>query len=250
MRVTQLWRYPVKSMRGEMLTKVTLGPAGIAGDRARAVVDAKSGVSLSAKRYGELLSCQATTVDGEVWVEFADGEVLDANSPLVAEKLSSILKREVRVSEAGDRPIQHEFPTEIATGEGAPFLHEPGLEAFVDRAPIHLLTNATLAELERLKPDSQFVVARFRPNIVVEVDTIGFVENAWVGRTLSVGAASLRVLDHKPRCVMTTRSQGELPRDPGVLRTIAQSNGGHAGIEATAEGLATIRIGDTCHLTG
>lgn len=250
MRVIQLSRYPVKSMLGEELAEVRLGPAGIAGDRVRAVVDKETGVSLSAKRYGDLLSCRATTVDGEVWIRFADGEELNADSALVAEKLSSILNRHVRVSGVVGGVIRHEFPAEIGTGEGAPFLHEPGLEAFFDRAPVHLLTSATLAELQRFKPDSQFEASRFRPNIVVEVDTVGFVEDGWVGKVIRVGSASLLVLDHKPRCVMTTRPQGDLPRDPGILRTIAQSNGGNAGIELAARELATIHVGDVVHIPG
>jgi uncharacterized protein YcbX len=247
-RVTQLWRYPVKSMLGEELNEIHLGPEGISGDRVRAVVDRASGVSLSAKRYGELLSCRATTMGGEVVIRFSDGEEFGADSPSVAEKLSAILNRSVRVAAADGGVIRHEFPTEIGTGEGAPFVHEPGLGAFFDRAPLHLLSSATLAELQRLKPDSQFAVSRFRPNIVVSVNATGFVEDDWVGSTLRVGSADLVVLDRKPRCVMTTRPQGDLPKDPDVLRTVAQSNGGNVGIELTANGPATIRVGDAVHV--
>jgi len=243
-RVTHLWRYPVKSMLGEELDEIHLGPEGIEGDRVRAVVDSVSGVSMSAKRYGELLSCSAMTVDGEVLIRFADGEELAADSPSAAGKLSDILKRDVRVAVADGGVIRHEFPTDIETGEGAPFLHEPGLEAFFDRAPLHLLSSATLAELQRLNPESRFTVSRFRPNIVVSVDATGFVEDAWVGSTLWVGPATLVVLDRKPRCVMTTRQQGDLPKDPGILRTVAQSNGGNAGIELAAKESAMIKVGD------
>jgi len=249
-QVTQLWRYPVKSMLGEELDEVHLGPEGIAGDRARAVVDSTSGVSLSAKRYGALLSCQARTVDGEVVIRFADGEEFGADSSAVAAKLSALLNRSVRVATAEGGRIRHEFPTEIDSGEGAPYLHEPGLEAFFDRAPLHLLSSASLAELQRLTPDSQFTVSRFRPNIVVSVNGTGFVEDGWVGKTVRVGSADLLVIDRKPRCVMTTRPQGDLPKDPAVLRTVAQSNGGNVGIELTAKGPATIRVGDPVQVAG
>ena len=143
-----------------------------------------------------------------------------------------------------DGVVQHEFPTEIATGAGLPFLHEPGLDGFFDEAPLHLLTTATLAELQRLRPESSFVAARFRPNILVGVDLAGFVEDAWVGKILHVGSAELAVLDRTARCVMTTRPQGDLEKDPRVLRTVAQSNEGNAGVGLKATQTATVRVGD------
>ena len=61
-------------------------------------------------------------------------------------------------------------------------------EVFFDRAPLHLLTTATLGELRRLQPDSVFDRARFRPNFVVNTDETGFVENDWVDKDLDLGA--------------------------------------------------------------
>ncbi len=245
MNVTELWRFPIKSMLGEQLSEVQVGPLGFEGDRRRAVIDVDSGVSLSAKRYAELLRCRCRTVGDTVRIEFADGDKLDADSSRAAEKLSALLDRRVGVQAVGDGSVvRHEFPTEIATGSGAPYLHEPGLDAYFDRAPLHLLTTATLAELGRLKPASSFVAARFRPNILVGVDLVGFVEDDWVGRTLRVASVEFEVIDRKPRCVMTTRPQGDLQKDPDVLRTVAQSNGGNAGIELRTADTSVIRVGD------
>ena len=251
MNVTELWRFPIKSMLGEQLAEVQVGPLGFEGDRRRAVIDVDSGVSLSAKRYGELLRCRSRTVGERVTIEFPDGEDLDADSSRAWERLSTLLDRRVVVQAVREGGVvKHEFPTEIATGSGAPFLHEPGLDAYFDRAPLHLLTTATLAELGRLQPASSFVTARFRPNIMVAVDLVGFVEDDWVGKTLRVGSVEFEVIDRKPRCVMTTRSQGDLQKDPGVLRTVAQSNGGNAGIELKTTETATIRVGDAVAVSG
>ena len=100
--------------------------------------------------------------------------------------------------------------------------------AFFDGTVIHLLTSATLARLRALYPAGNFDVRRFRPNIVVEIpdETAGFVEDAWVGRTLAIGETlRLDVLLPCPRCVMATLSQGNaIPRDVGILRTIARNN--------------------------
>ena len=88
MNVTELWRFPIKSMLGEQLHEVDIGPLGFVGDRRRAVIDADSGVSLSAKRYGELLRCRARTVGERVTIEFADGADVDDRAPLRGDRVT------------------------------------------------------------------------------------------------------------------------------------------------------------------
>lgn len=245
MKVTEVWRYPVKSMLGEELDHAEVEPGGIRGDRQWAVVDAESGVSLSAKRYAELLSCRARTKDGEVMIVLPDGSDLPVESTEAANGLSVLLGRNVITRSAeSNQTIQHEFPTAITEGEGEPFLWEPGTEAFFDRAPLHLLTTATLSELRRLQPDPVFHRARFRPNFVVDTDETGFVENDWVNKRLTLGSLKCQVIDHKPRCVMVTRSQGDLPKDIEVIRTILKNNDGNAGVELRALESGTIRCGE------
>ena len=118
---------------------------------------------------------------------------------------------------------------------------------FFDCATVHLLTTATLDRLHQLYPQGRFEVPRFRPNVVVapasgEKD---FVENAWVGHTLAIGdAVRLSITGPCVRCVMTTLAQGDLPRDPGILRTAAQHNKVSVGIYATVERGGSIRRGD------
>ena len=235
MKLSEVWRYPVKSMLGEQLEQAEVEPSGIQGDRQWAVVDADSGVSLSAKRYAALLTCRAWTNDSEVLIVMPDGSEFPAGSIDVANSLSELLGRQVvtRSAEATQK-IRHEFPTAITEGEGEPFLWEPGTSAFFDRAPLHLLTTATLAELRRLQPESAFVRARFRPNFVIDTAEAGFIENEWMDKDLNLGSVTCRVIDLKPRCVMVTRSQGDLPTDVGVIRTIIKNNDGNAGVELRA----------------
>jgi uncharacterized protein YcbX len=151
----------------------------------------------------------------------------------------------VAVRPAGaDHKVRHEFPTEITVGEGEPFIWEPGLDAFFDRAPLHLITTATLAELTRLRPESTFTRARFRPNFLIQSDGVGFVEDAWVGKELTIGSATCHVLDRKPRCVMTTRAQADLSKDTDIIKTIAKSNEGNAGIELDTRVPGIVRRGN------
>jgi uncharacterized protein len=72
----------------------------------------------------------------------------------------------------------------------------------------------------------------------------GFVEDGWIGRTIALGAARLRIDGACPRCVMTTLAQGDLPQDPGVLRAAVRGNGGNVGVYATVVRGGRVRRGD------
>ena len=249
MKLHEIWRYPVKSMLGERLDEVEVGPNGVEGDRRRAVVDAKTGVSLSAKRYADLLRCRAWTKGSEVMIGLPDGSELVADSPEATDGLSNLLGRRVTVRTAGaGHRVRHEFPSDLAVGEGETFIWEPGLDAFFDRAPLHLITTATLAELTRLRPDSTFARDRFRPNFLVQIDGTGFVEDSWVGKELSIGSVKCHVLDRKPRCVMTTRAQGDLSKDTDIIKTVVKNNEGNAGIELGTRETGVVRNGDQVSL--
>jgi uncharacterized protein YcbX len=244
MEVTEIWRYPVKSMLGEQLDQANVGPGGMQGDRQWAVVDVESGVSLSAKRYADLLQCRAWTSDGDVIIRLPHGGDYPAGSVEVARGLSDLLGREVTTRSAQDtETIQHEFPTAVTEGEGEPFLWEPGTKAFVDSAALQLLTTATLIELQRLQPASIFHRVRFRPNFLVETNETGFVEDNWVNKTVTLGSLRCQVTDHTRRCVMVTRAQEDLPRDTEVIRTILKSNHGNAGVALQCPISGVLRCG-------
>jgi uncharacterized protein YcbX len=76
-----------------------------------------------------------------------------------------------------------------------------------------------------------------------------FAENAWVGHTLVIGTAvRLNITGPCGRCVMTTLAQGDLPPDPGILRTAAQHNHVNVGVYAAVARAGTIRPGDAIRL--
>ena len=119
---------------------------------------------------------------------------------------------------------------------------------FFDCAVVHLLTTATLDRLGELYPRGRFEVRRFRPNIVVQPASgkTGFIENTWVGHTLAIGdEVRLSITGPCGRCVMTTLPQGDLPRDPDILRTAAQHNHVQVGVYAAVVRGGMIRRGDS-----
>ena len=244
MEVVEIWRYPVKSMLGEQLDQAKVGPGGIQGDRRWAVVDTESGVSLSAKRYANLLSCRARTGDDGVLITIPGHDEYPAGSTELACRLSDLLERKVTTRSADVvEKIQHEFPTAVTEGEGKPFLYEPETEAFFDCAPLQLLTIETLVELQRLLPASIIHPVRFRPNFLVETKESGFVEQDWVNKDVTLGSLRCQVYDDTRRCIMVALAQGDIPIDTEVIRTILKKNKGRAGVALKTLDVGVVNCG-------
>lgn len=240
--VSELWRYPVKSMAGEGLAEVDVTAHGLSGDRAYALVDpasGKVGSAKSVKRFGDLLKCRAEFVtppqpDGTlppVRITLAGGKVVSSEQPDATEILAAAFGPPVSLVSAAPKDLLLEFAAGTLGGKYADATEAPIAGAappgtLFDYASVHVLTTATLRSLHAAYPQGKFTVQRFRPNLVVECgDEAGFVENAWLGRRLTIGPeVVLRVSIPCPRCVMTTLPRTDLPHDPGILRTAAQTN--------------------------
>jgi uncharacterized protein YcbX len=109
------------------------------------------------------------------------------------------------------------------------------------------VTTATLDRLRALAPEGRFEARRFRPNLVIAPaeGSDGFVEDGWVGWTLALGdGVRLKVTGPCPRCVMTSLAQGDLPKDPSVLRASVRHNGGNVGVYASVVRGGLVRRGD------
>ena len=262
--VTSLWRYPVKSMLGEELNAVEVTDRGLLGDRAYALVDKADGKAATAKnprKWPTLFGFRATFIEPPrpgasappVRITLPDGTIATSHQADLNQVLSQALGRAVTLDPAGRShagPVNaEEYWPDMEGLEHRDTVTDFSLPegTFFDCATVHLLTTATLARLHQLYPQGRFEVPRFRPNVVVapasgETD---FVENAWVGHTLAIGdSVRLNVTGPCVRCVMTTLAQGDLPRDPGILRTAAQHNKVSVGVYATVERGGTAHRGD------
>ena len=260
--IVSLWRYPVKSMMGEELNAAEVAKGGLVGDRAYALVDNSDGKVASAKnprKWPHLFDFRAALADAPrpgakvppVRITLPDGAIVGSEQPDVHQMLSEVLKREVTLSSSpGPRTATaEEYWPDIEGLDHRDTVTDFGLPdgTFFDCAFVHLLTTATLDRLRALYPQGRFEVRRFRPNIVVEIPSgeKSFVENGWIGRTITLGdEVRLRITEPCPRCVMTTLPQGDLPKDPGILRTAAQYNEVSVGVYAAVLRGGTIRRGD------
>jgi uncharacterized protein len=257
--VVSLWRYPVKSMMGEELNAADITERGLLGDRAYALIDPSDG---KVAKWPTLFDFRAAFANpprpGEtlppVWITLPDGSRVSSDRSDRDQLLSQALGRQVVLeTRAPQTPGLEEYWPDI---EGLAHRETVTDEAtlggtFFDLAFLHLLTTATLDRLRELYPQGRFEARRFRPNIVVEAGAgeKGFLENAWIGQRLAIGEeVRLRIAGPCPRCVMTTLAQGDLPKDPGILRTAAQHNAVNVGVYAEVLRAGRIRRGDPVRL--
>jgi len=263
--VVSLWQYPVKSMMGEELNATEVTERGLLGDRAYALIESSDGKVATAKnprKWPRLFDFRATFIEPAraaakippVRIALPDGTTVTSDQGDLNQILSKALNREValRAARGGAVNAEEYWPdmdgldhrdtvTDFTLPEGT----------FFDCAMVHLLTTATLDRLRELYPQGRFEVRRFRPNIVVQLasDEKGFAENAWVGHTLAIGTAvRLNITGPCGRCVMTTLAQGDLSKDPGILRTAAQHNQVNVGVYAAVARGGSIRRGDPARI--
>ena len=259
--VESLWRYPVKSMLGEEVSATQVTERGLLGDRAYAVVDSSDGKAATAKNprkwpslfdFRASLDERASPAEGvpPVRIALPDGTTVRSDQDDLNLLLSKALNRDVtlRAAQQGEVKAEEYWPdmegldhrdtvTDFTLPDGT----------FFDCAMVHLLTTATLDRLQELYPQGRFEVPRFRPNIVAQLPSgkKGFAENDWIGHTLAIGTAvRLNITGPCGRCVMTTLAQGDLPKDPGILRTAAQHNHANVGVYAVVAQGGMIRRGD------
>lgn len=246
MKIAGLWRYPVKSMRGEKLVEAELTPTGLDRDRHYGLLDPQRGTILSAKREARLLEAQALLAGSELTIRLPNGETVLGVGPAVDRALSDWLGRPVRLVEAtGGGRATFENISDFEDDQSAPTSWEGPPGSFVDACPVHLLTTASLAAAEAERPDLQWAPVRFRPNVLVEVEGADTAELGWVGRQVRVGEAVLDVWLGCPRCVVPTRAQpGGVARQLDVMRHLAAAHDGAFGVLSGVARPGRLAVGD------
>ena len=119
----------------------------------------------------------------------------------------------------------------------------------LDLAAVHLVTTATLAHCRAARPDLDWDVRRFRPNLVIDVAAPAFAENDWPGRELTIGPVVLRGLMPTVRCAMPLRAQpgGPRPLRPALFAAMSELNTAqpnHLGLYLDVVTPGTITEGD------
>lgn len=244
MYVRALWRYPVKSMQGEPCLELVLAAGGAAGDRQYGVLDVGSGTIVSAKRDGRLLQASARLLDGTLLVMVPGHDEIPPG-PKLNERLSEWLRRPVRlVAVANHGRGTFECPEDFED-DGSQVVQWSGLDSsFVDESELLLIGSGDLAELAAERPELQWDVRRFRPNVLVEADAGAF-GGVVASRPVLVGQVVLELQYGCTRCVMTTREQpGGIERQLDVFRHLLRSHDNLLGVRARTTGAGMVRTGD------
>lgn len=243
--VTGCWRYPVKSMQGLAETTLAVTEHGVAGDRTRAVVDPATGHILTAKRVKDLLFASAT----DDAIALPDGTVVGLDAPHVDDALSAWLGRPVHLAgaaEAGQRSFEMTFDP---PNDEAEFYEIPAPpETFLDAAHVHVVNAATLRGCAEARPDLDWDVRRFRPNVLVDLGGDAFAEQDWIGAEVRLGAVVLHVEGPTVRCAMPLRAQPEgIGREPELFRAMSELNEAHPnhlGLYCRVVTAGAVSVGD------
>jgi hypothetical protein len=213
MRVLELWRYPVKSMRGVSVQEAEIRGGEVAGDRLVQVVwtaGPRAGRVVTARTHPRLLGL-AGTIDGDGRI-LIDGHPWD--SPEAREAVRDALGSDV-------------FEIVLYDGQGP--------QRF-DVLPLTVVTDGALGEFG-------YDRRRLRPNMVVGgVD--GLAERTFAGGLLHVGEVVVEVVKPRTRCVMTTFDPDTLAQDHGVLDHIVGSLDARIALDCRALTDGTIAVGD------
>lgn len=236
MRIAELWRYPVKSLQGEQLDTVEMGPQGLHGDRQYAIFDRSTGFGLTARRAPEMLFASARLrQDGSAEITLPDGTVAADD-----EALSAWLGKPVELrssNEVAERRYENPDDTETEAEESwNPFDGAEGAFHDTSGATVTLLSTASMRGE---------ATQRFRANVVLE----GEGEDGLVGSSVRAGEAQLDVTQPIARCVMVTREQpGGIERDREVLRWIHREQSGMLSVGGIVSRPGTVRVGDAVEL--
>jgi len=232
MQVSQLWLYPVQSMRGQTMEALDFAADGLRLDRWFGIRDIETGgmvgASMAKRAWLPLITWEAALVDAgeapKVEIRFPEGGHVVSDDAAVDQVLSDRLGRAVELGGKGGMKADRRYRM----------------------ASCHLLTSATLKRLAESYPEGDFAAERFRPNMVLDCgEEVGFIEQPWIGKLISATAgAVLEGTEDCKRCALTTRAQGALPSDPKILHTVMLENNTNAGIYAKVAKPGRVALGD------
>jgi len=253
--VESVWRYPVKSMRGEELDEAFAGFSGVYGDRLFAFKSSASPTGfpyLTAREQRRLLQyrprfrypdkaarpinlteaenmganpLQADFAELMVDVESPDGKTLPIDAPALIDMLRADIDQKHRLT--------------LMRSE----------RALTDCRPVSIFSLQSARQLAD-ETGTPMDKRRFRANVYVDLTSAqGFAENKFVGRSLRIGAKVLvTVLERDPRCMMITLDPDTGEKTPAILKKVAQAHEGMAGVYGAVMVEGMLHKGDPVEL--
>jgi uncharacterized protein len=235
--LTQLARWPVKSLGGEALAAARLDWRGLGGDRAHALLDLREGREgrwLTIRQAPRMLAWSAAYPG-------APDDQLDPADP----PLPSLRAPDGTVWAWDDPGLVEALAVDLGTAV-RPHRDLGGQQDL--RSSVLVTTEASRRALEAAL-GRPVELRRFRTNLHLELDVPAFAEEGWEGGRLRVGEVTLAVANPCVRCVIPTRDPDDLSRWPELLRWLHRRRGALFGVNATVLAGGRVRVGDSAVLT-
>jgi uncharacterized protein len=236
--VAHLYRYPVKSCRGEWLPVARVEPWGLAGDRRWMIVDAGGEVVTARERPSLLLVTPFLDVDGELRLTEPDMPDLTVPTPDGAELIpvavfaSRLLaapagpEADAWLSKVAGEPVRLVYLDDPTRRRPDPaYSRDSDRVSFADGYPLLLTAESSLAELNEaiaagpLAVEGPLPMRRFRPNVIV-ASTAPWAEDGW--RLLRIGDVVFRNAKGCARCVMPAIDPDTAARGREPTATLAR----------------------------
>ena len=255
--VESLWRYPVKSMRGEKLDEMFAGYSGVYGDRLFAFKSSASPKGfpyLTGREQRQMLRYRPRFRPPEQAarpINLTEAESMPPGmNPVSAEPAELMVDVE---TPAGETVAIDDPKLVDMLREGIEEQHHLSLlrseRAMTDCRPISIFSLQSarrLAEETGMPMDKR----RFRANVYVDLTSAeGFAENEFVGRSLRIGPkVVVTILERDPRCMMITIDPDTGEKTPAILKKVAQAHDGMAGVYGAVMVEGMLHKGDSVEL--
>ncbi len=231
-KIREIWRFPVKSVGGEVITDARVNETGIEFDRAWGITDLATGLTLTARRAPELLFASARIEDSTVVMSLPGGQETADDAVL-----SSWLERDVELRRA--RSDDHgTFEISLAQDESTDWVQwESGDGSFHDsgRRRITIVSESSLREWDR---------RRFRINLITDGEPGDEIE--LFEQRVRAGTCVIDVVKMVDRCVVVTRAQSDgVARDLSVLKQVNGELGGDMGVGGIIVTPGSVAVGDS-----
>lgn len=281
--VSQLWRYPVKSMGGEQIESAQIDGNGVAGDRGWAVREIEADVTRNAREMPRLLQFAAAYAESPgfdnrspaVTITTPDNAQVQSSDADRNQRLSDILGRPVLLTPLhpaddlawyarapmpeGVDPMQAlrqimgmEEDDPLPDFSGLPqelqgFSTPPG--TYFDCYPIHIMTTSSLSTLASVGGGDDVDVRRFRPNVLIDTGNAeGLLEVDWTGKKLRLGEVVIEMKTTTVRCSVPAHAQRDFGNSRAVGRALIEKTKQHLGSYCNVLEGGIVNLGDTVEL--
>ena len=260
LRLSALYRYPLKSGKAEALQHIGLDKLGLEGDRRWMLVDEASGRFLTQRAVAKMSQLSALwNSAGGLTLSSPGVAPLDVALPGSDAELRGVTlwRDTLRAPDAGaaaaawvsdfiGKPTRLvQMPLERARTTEAGYGKDDDQVAFADGYPLLLIGQASLDDLSR-RIGRPMEMLRFRPNLVIE-GSEAFAEDGW--KRLRIGDIEFRAVKPCSRCILTTidPQTGERSADREPFTTLETyrktENGSMFGQNLVNDGLGRLEVG-------